>query len=174
MQCARTIRAPGSRRRGRDRGSESAARGDARGARRGRGERTRGGEGGCWGRGKKNAGGGGGARTTKAGSPRPAWYAAPVASAVTRELCEDGNPPLPTIRLALKRRVTVHSLNGLSTCATMTAMTAATSPTLSPSVFVAALTVDGIANRGALARDEARREARVSARRASDDDRVVC
>ena len=80
----------------------------------------------------------------KAGSPRPAWYAAPVASAVTRELCEDGNPPLPTIRLALKRRVTVHSLNGLSTCATMTAMTAATSPTLSPSVFVAALTVDGI------------------------------
>lgn len=110
----------------------------------------------------------------KAGSPRPAWYAAPVASAVTRELCEDGNPPLPTIRLALKRRVTVHSLNGLSTCATMTAMTAATSPTLSPSVFVAALTVDGIANRGALARDEARREARVSARRASDDDRVVC
>ena len=123
-----------------------------------------------------------GGRTTRAstsavanaGSPSPAWHAVPVASAVTRDECDEGNPPLPTMSEALNRPVMAHSLNGLSTCATMTAMTAATSPTLSPSVFVAALTVDGIANRGALARDEARREARVSARRASDDDRVVC
>ena len=51
----------------------------------------------------------GAARTTRAktsavanaGSPRPDWYAAPVARAVTSELCDDGNPPLPTMRPAL-------------------------------------------------------------------------
>ena len=71
-----------------------------------------------------------------AGSARPTWYAAPVASAVTRELCDDGNPPLPTARPGLNLPDTVHSLNGLRIWATTTAMTAATRPMLSPSVSV--------------------------------------
>ena len=83
-----------------------------------------------------------GGRTTRAstsavanaGSPSPAWHAVPVASAVTRDECEEGNPPLPTMSEALNRPVMAHSLNGLSTCATTTAMSAATRPTLSPNV----------------------------------------
>ena len=58
----------------------------------------------------------------------------PVASAVTRDECDEGNPPLPTMSDALNRPVMAHSLNGLSTCATTTAMSAATRPTLSPNV----------------------------------------
>lgn len=58
----------------------------------------------------------------------------PVASAVTRDECDEGNPPLPTMSDALNRPVMAHALNGLSTCATTTAMSAATRPTLSPSV----------------------------------------
>lgn len=94
----------------------------------------------------------GAARTTRArtsavanaGSPRPDWYAAPVASAVTSELCDDGNPPLPTMRPALNLPVTVQSLNGLRTCATTTAIIAATSPTLSPMVVASEPTEDAI------------------------------
>ena len=94
------------------------------------------------------------ARTTKArtsavanaGSPSPDWYAAPVASAVTSELCDDGNPPLPTIMPTLNRPVTVQSLNGLSTCATTTAIMAATRPTLSPIVVASLLMEDTIAS----------------------------
>ncbi len=47
---------------------------------------------------------------------------------------DGGNPPLPTMSEALNRPVMAHSLNGLSTCATTTAMSAATRPTLSPNV----------------------------------------
>ena len=94
----------------------------------------------------------GAARTTRAktsavanaGSPRPDWYAAPVARAVTSELCDDGNPPLPTMRPALNLPVTVQSLNGLRTCATTTAIIAATSPTLSPMVVASEPTEDAI------------------------------
>jgi len=57
-----------------------------------------------------------------------------VASAVTRDECDEGNPPLPTMSEALNRPEMAHSLNGLSTCATTTAMSAATRPTLSPNV----------------------------------------
>lgn len=80
------------------------------------------------------------ARTTvdaNAGSASPTWYAAPVASAVTSALCEDGNPPLLTASEGLKRLVMAHSLNGLSACATTTAITADTKPMLSPNVLEA-------------------------------------